>query len=115
MSAAGGVSSHHIDLTSQGLGAGAELRHLRYPEWLWSLMSAKHPGAETRLRKSDHISAIQAAGLTATVVNEASLGDMPVARNLLARPFRKKSDDDIRCTMVHIVSWRPDRHMKATY
>ncbi len=102
-----GVSSHHIDLTAQGLGPGAELEHLRYPKWLWWLMSSCHRGAETRLLKSDHVAAIEASGLSAEVVKDGSLSALPFPRRCLASPFRAKLDEDLRCVMAHIVAHNP--------
>lgn len=103
----GGVSSHHIDLTAQGLGLGAELQHLRYPEWLWWLMSSRHPGAENRLRKSDHVAAMEAAGLGARVVKETAIPELPCPPDRFARQFREHTDADLRSVAVHVVAVRP--------
>ncbi len=105
----GAAASHHIDLTSQGLSSGCELLHLRHPRWLWSLMSCRHPGAETRLRRSDHVAAAEAAGLKVEVVGESLLPALPYVRHRLSRPFRDKSEDDLRCIMAHLVTRRPSR------
>ena len=97
-------ASHHIDLSAQGIADESALLHLKYPRWLWWLMSFSQPGSESPLRNSDHIKAIEEAGFSATAPNQHIINVSYQEVIELALPFRLASDDDLRCTMLHVVT-----------
>ncbi|RCG30972.1 class I SAM-dependent methyltransferase [Sphaerisporangium album] len=92
--APGGVMCHHIDgmVHMRGIRPRDPLNMLRYPGWLYRLMS--FPGIPNRLRAADYLAAAVATGWDARLVPVlvAPPAYVDWARSGLSRPYRDAED-----------------------
>ena len=88
-----GVASHRIDLKDH-LGGG--LNNLRFSERLWESNFFVRSGFYTnRIRYSEILTLMQAAGFEVEVINVDRWEQVPIVRHKLHPVFAKFSDDDL--------------------
>ena len=80
----GGIGMHEIDLRDHFFQA-MPLRLLRYPDWLWNLMTQNRPGYTNRLRLPDYLKFFKTSGfliekLVTTREYEGELSSLKMAR-----------------------------------
>jgi SAM-dependent methyltransferase len=91
---AGGVCSHQVDLKDH---LGGSLNNLRIPSAWWEREWMARSGFYTnRLRKSEYLQIFREAGFSTEIVSMQEWEHIPIGRRLLAREFRRLSDEDLR-------------------
>lgn len=96
----GGIGIHEIDFRDHFVKQ-KPLRLLRYPEWLWNIMSWNRPGYTNRLRFSDYLSLFKLAGfdIQKHLTIREYKGDIGILK--LNTRFKTYSQDELRV----LASW----------
>jgi SAM-dependent methyltransferase len=99
----GGYISHRIDLKDH-LNSRDWRDHLTYSELQWSLMTSHRPGFTNRARASQHLAALERAGLEILHVERQMNDAPPLRRSLLAAAFRDLDDEDLNTCSLDVVA-----------
>jgi SAM-dependent methyltransferase len=99
----GAVASHQVDFKDH---LGASLHNLRFADALWERpWFARRSGFYTnRLRLSEVVAALAAAGFTVEIAGRTQWETVPLPRDRLARQFRDLSDDDLRTSGAALIA-----------
>ena len=97
----GGLCSHIIDLRDHH--HAEPLDFLRYSDPLWRYMAGRSAGWTNRLRASDHLEAIESAGLEIASYEPRKLENIPDPDSLDQRFRRKDSSDLAEAAMILIL------------
>lgn len=100
----GGLCSHLVDLRDHHHADPVDF--LRYPDGLWDRMTGRSAGWTNRLRASQHLGAIAAAGIEVLFYEPRRI-ETPPREDALARRFREFGDDDLRTIGMILVLRRP--------
>ena len=98
-----GLCSHIIDLRDHH--HREPLDFLRYPDGLWDRMVGRSAGWTNRLRASDHLRLIEAAGLRVHLYDPRYVESAPGPADLDAR-FQGRDADDLRTIAMILVLGR---------
>jgi hypothetical protein len=96
----GGLCSHIIDLRDHH--HTDPLDFLRYSDPLWRYMAGRSAGWTNRLRASDHLEAIESAGLEIASYEPRKLETIPDRESLDER-FRRKDPSDLAVVAMILV------------
>jgi len=97
----GGLAIHIVDVSTHGQLAqmsGDSLAMLRYPDWLWHLMSSNR-GYPNRKRPSEYLAMAQKHGLSVLVYKPRGVLDKAFVAKVKPRlneRFRQYSDEDLQ-------------------
>jgi SAM-dependent methyltransferase len=100
----GGLCSHIIDLRDHH--HPEPLDFLRYPDGLWDCMTGRSAGWTNRLRASDHLRLIEAAGLRVHLYDPRYVDEAPSPGDLDAR-FQGLASDDLRTVAMILILGKP--------
>lgn len=100
----GGLCSHLIDLSDHH--HAEPLDFLRYPDILWNCMTGRSAGWTNRLRASQHLQAIEAAGLRVLDYEPRRIASPPPPSALESR-FRQHDPEDLRTIGMILVLQKP--------
>lgn len=100
---AGAIASHQVDFKDH---LGGSLHNLRFADEVWEQpWFARRSGFYTnRLRLSQVINALLAAGFTTEVAEHRTWNDIPLPRAHLASQFRALSDEDLQTSGATLVA-----------
>src|SRR5215469_7699142 len=97
----GGVGSHTVDLQDH---LGGALNNLRFPEWLWEADWFARSGFYTnRIGCSEMLARFKAAGFVAKLHNRRDFSALPTPRTTMVRPFRDRSEDELRIAGFDVI------------
>lgn len=105
----GGFGIHEIDLRDHFFQA-TPLKLLRYPDWLWNLMTWNRPGYTNRLRLPDYLKLFKASGflIEKLVSTREYKGELSSLK--MARKFTGYSSNEIKTLAFWVLLQKEDGH-----
>lgn len=98
---ADGIASHHVDLKDH---FDKSLNNLRFSDNFWENDYIARAGFYTnRLRYSQSLEEMNAAGLNTQTLETGSWPNLPLNKNKLAAPFNKMNDDELKIRSYGVI------------